>query len=156
MFDSSNLTSGELVRASWLRSVEWSKWPIFISQPLIPILLLFFPITKIAIALLITGYVWIFVRTHFVSFRLATLGCFLVRLKWPVMIGMGAYFGWHHNWKLSLLSLCSPLVVMILSALVPSTNILPLQHRMYAEVGFDPEATELNDLMDTMKLSVRD
>ena len=31
------------MRWTWLRAVEWGMWPLFISQPIAPIALLFWP-----------------------------------------------------------------------------------------------------------------
>lgn len=154
-FDGSGLTSEELVRATWLRSVEWSKWPIFISQPLLPILLLWCRPVVIGAWILALAYLWIPIRSKFVSFKLATAGAFWVRLKWPVVLIMTVYFGLHHNWKLTLLSLFSPVVVLLVSALVVPGKIGLLQRQMYRELDFDPEEVQLNSLMDEMKLATR-
>jgi hypothetical protein len=61
----------------------------------------------------------------------------------------------HHNWKLTLLSLFSPLIVILLSAVVLPGQIGLLQKQMYRELGFDPENVRLNSLMDEMKLATR-
>jgi hypothetical protein len=68
---------------------------------------------------------------------------------------MSVYFGVHHNWKLTLLSLFSPLIVILLSAVVLPGQIGLLQKQMYRELGFDPENVRLNSLMDEMKLATR-
>ena len=149
------MTSDEIVKASWLRSVEWSQWPVFLFQPLLPIFLLWLPPLKLAVYLLVLGYVWILFRNRFVSFLLATLGCFWVRLKWVTIPVMCLYFGLHHQWKAFVVSLLSPLVIMFISGVVLPTNILPLQRRMWKQIGFDPEQVERNRMMDEMKLMTR-
>ena len=149
------MTSEEIVRVSWLRSVEWLKWPIFLIQPLLPILLLRAQPLGLLMYLLLLGYAWIPIRSRLVSFKFATLGCFWVRLKWVTIPVMCVYFGFHHKWKEFVLSLLSPLVIMAISALVPHGDILPLQKRMWKEIGFDPEQVEKNRVLDELKVMTR-
>ena len=81
-----SFTADEIMRVSWLRAVEWLKWPSFVLQPLLPILYFSVPWRLVLAAVVLANVVWLFVRYRFVSYTLATLGCLFVRLKWPTML----------------------------------------------------------------------
>jgi hypothetical protein len=72
-----------------LRSIEWVQWPLFISQPIVPILLWFCEWQPVVLAVAAVSILWrLAIATWFVSVRLADLGPILVLLKFvacPVM-----------------------------------------------------------------------
>src|SRR5713226_4638561 len=71
------------LRWSWLRSVEWGRWPLFLSQPIAPILLIWWPWHVVVVAAFVANFVWAgFVRNLFVSRWLATLGMYVVAARW--------------------------------------------------------------------------
>jgi hypothetical protein len=37
------LNESEMRRFLWLRAAEWKNWPSFISQPIVPVLFIWFP-----------------------------------------------------------------------------------------------------------------
>ncbi len=60
--DQANLTWAQL------RAVEWGRWPIFLSQPLAPILLLFFDWKAVILVVVVANLLWaILVRYQFVN-----------------------------------------------------------------------------------------
>ena len=75
-------TDEENLRWAWLRAVEWAAWPAFISQPLLPLLYLYFPVWQVVVVVFCASALWALVRYHFVSPGLATASCLYVRLKW--------------------------------------------------------------------------
>lgn len=107
----------EIIRLSWLRAVEWLSWPAFVSQPVLPILYLFWPWYYVIAWVALADLMWRFVRYRFVSYTLATVGCLFVRLKWPVMLVFSIYFGVRHEYLLAVLTLCSPLVAIAMVVL---------------------------------------
>lgn len=131
-------TEEEVTRLSWLRAVEWLAWPGFISQPIIPILYLFWPWYSVIAGVFLSNLAWLFVRYRFVSYRLATLGCLFVRLKWPVMIACSFYFVWHHEYWKTFLTVATPLIVMLLCGLFGG-QIGTAQRLFLKELVFDPE-----------------
>lgn len=78
-------TVGELTRLCWLRAVEWLAWPAFISQTLLPVLYIFYPAYWVLLGVIVVCFLWLPIRHRFASFRLATIGCFFVRLKWATI-----------------------------------------------------------------------
>lgn len=81
-------TPEELHRLCWLRAVEWIGWPGFLSQPLLPILYIFYPVPSVLASVFVAGLLWLPIRYRFVSLQLATVGAFWVKLKW-VTIPLG-------------------------------------------------------------------
>ena len=50
------------LRWSWLRAVEWGRWPVFLSQPIGPVLLIWLPWQQVA--LLVIGATLIGLRFY--------------------------------------------------------------------------------------------
>jgi hypothetical protein len=51
----------ENLRWAWLRAVEWKHWPLFLSQPVIPVLLYFYPWPWVIGIIAVTTFVWWFI-----------------------------------------------------------------------------------------------
>jgi hypothetical protein len=68
-----------------MQAGQWINWPLFISQPIVPVLLFLFPSTlaPIVIVLLVINVLWMrTVSQLFVSLPLAKFGSAFVQLKW--------------------------------------------------------------------------
>src|SRR5437773_10007994 len=91
-------TDGEIRRWLWLRAVEWAAFPAYLSQPVAPILFIFYPWYFVILCIFILGVLWCFVRYSFVSPSLAgAVVVPVVWLKWPTAIGSSIYLFWHHQ-----------------------------------------------------------
>jgi len=102
-------TDAEIERWLQLRALEWSSWPVFLSQPILPVLLLLYPWQATLIALLCIEAIWQFVQYAFVSVRLSDLSClFVVWLKWPAAIVSSIYLLIHGRYGLGVLVLAWP------------------------------------------------
>jgi hypothetical protein len=113
---------GELQRWLHLRAIEWCAWPVFLSQPLVPLLLIVFPPVAVLLAVLAAEVLWRFVRYAFVSPRLASSGAtFVIFLKWPCAIGSAIYLFVQHRYAVAVLSILWPLVASVVS--LPGTLI---------------------------------
>jgi hypothetical protein len=66
---------------SWLRAVEWIGWPLFMSQPIVPVLLYFYEGWILLSVFLLTLLCRVTVLQWFVSVRLADIGPLFVLLK---------------------------------------------------------------------------
>jgi hypothetical protein len=72
--------------------------PTFITQPVVPILLIFFPALSVIIGLIAADFLWRFFRYSFVSPSLASFGAsFVVFLKWPCAIGAAIFLFIHQR-----------------------------------------------------------
>jgi hypothetical protein len=134
----------EVLRLSWLRAAEWLSWAAFISQPILPVLYLFWPWYYVWAWVALANLMWRFVRYRFVNYTLATLGCLFVRLKWPVMLILSIYFLLHQEYLLAALSLATPLVAMMMITL--STGMVGVVQRKFIdELLFESDLQALAD-----------
>ena len=84
-------TPDEIMRLCWLRAVEWVGWPGFLSQPLLPILYIYYPVHWVLLTVASLAILWLPFRHRIASLQLATMGCLWVRVKWlTVPIGVFA------------------------------------------------------------------
>lgn len=123
-----------------MRAIEWFGWPMFISQPIGPVLLYFYPWPWVLTGVLLVTLFWrITILQWFVSVRLADLGPLFVLLKFalcPVM----AFLIWQHVervgavlallWPIVILAVMTPLAIFqtILSWFLP---IFRVERTMY-------------------------
>src|SRR4029450_9751118 len=106
----------ELQRWLHLRAIEWAAWPAFVTQPVIPILFIFFPVLSV-IGILIADFIWRFIRYSFVSPSLADAGAsFVIFLKWPCAIGSAIYLFIDQQYGSAILALLWPVLASFLSA----------------------------------------
>ena len=110
----SQCTAAELQRWLHLRAIEWCAWPVFLSQPLVPLLLIVFPPFPVLLVVVAAEFLWRFVRYAFVSPRLASVGAvFVIVLKWPCAIGAAIYLVVQHRYPIALLAILWPLVASL-------------------------------------------
>ena len=87
----------ENTRWSWLRAVEWVEWPLFLSQPIVPALLYFYPWPWVLGLTALTGFLWrLLVVPNFISTALAGLGPIFVLLKY-ITSPVAAFLLWRQN-----------------------------------------------------------
>lgn len=134
------------LRWCWLRAVEWGRWPIFLSQPVAPILLLWFPWTYVISGTVVLNILWaLFVRYRFISVFVADAGAMFVLLKWiswPVAVAL--LFLWHHQPE-AWIAAFWPLLIFVLGAF-PTTRIGRIQTMFMRALGYEP--TEQIQLAD--------
>ena len=124
----------------WLRAVEWEQWPLFVSQPLIPPLLLFAAPATIFATLILVGWLWSLVRHRAVHPDLAYVGCIFVGfLKWPSALICSGLFLWRHEYSLAALAALWPAVTMALCWLVPSGLTGVVEKKFVARLLCTPE-----------------
>ncbi len=82
MWSPTDHTDHENLQWAWLRAVEWGDWPIFISQPVAPIVLLFFPWWSVIIVVIVINVTWsLFVRYNVVITSLAFWGAIFCSIE---------------------------------------------------------------------------
>lgn len=102
-------TESELQRWLWLRAVEWANWPSFLSQPLAPILFIFFWLPYVLAGILVLDILWASIRYTYVNPQLANAGAILVAwLTWPAAIGAAIYLFIQVNYISGVLALLWP------------------------------------------------
>lgn len=116
MWSATEHSTDENVRWSWLRAVEWIGWPLFLSQPIVPVLLYFFPWYWICGAVIAVTIVW---RAAVVPFlvapRLADIGPPFVTCKF-ITAPLMAYFLWRRgDTAIALIAFLWPFLGVILA-----------------------------------------
>ncbi len=133
-------TEEEIRRWLWLRAIEWTAWPTFISQPIVPVLFIFFTWWHVLITLLLVNVVWTFIRYRYVNFYLAQMGTFFVLLKWPASILSCIYLLIERRYGLAILTLLWPLVAGIIG--IPG-KVGKVELLLAKKIGYVSEDAEL-------------
>ena len=99
--DCSTYTPEELERWIHLPALEWSAWPTFISQPVLPLLLTLFPWHMVLIGVLCADAAWQLLQHGFVSAFLSEVSCLGVRwLMWQAALGSSIFLLVHGRYGL--------------------------------------------------------
>lgn len=142
LHDPRGFSDDENVRACWLRAAEWGKWPIFVSQPVVPLLYLKFPWVWVLSAIVILNVVWSPFRDRLANVQVATAGAFFARLKW-ITIPVSAFLAVRNEaYVVCVLSLLTPIVVPLVGMLTPFREVGQLQREFLRQLG----CSELPDL----------
>jgi hypothetical protein len=123
------------VNEYWLRATEWLNWPTFISQPVVPILFIFYPWYSVIGGIFLLDVLWAGIRYKYVSPGAARMAVpFVTFCKWPAAIGSGIYLLAHHTYFAGVLALAWPLVCSIV--MVPG-KIGVMQRLFMRKVGLE-------------------
>ncbi len=98
----------EIRRWLHLRAIEWTGLPAFCTQPLVPVLFIFFDWWKVLLSLLLISFIWILVRYRIYNYTISNFFIFFVKLKWFSAIGVAVYFSIEKNYLIAVLALLWP------------------------------------------------
>jgi hypothetical protein len=115
MWNANDHTNDDNLRWAWLRAIEWGAWPIFISQPVAPVAMLFFHWWPVVLTTFIVTVFWtFFISRTIVVPAMAFWGAVVVRLKW-VTCPMAAYMLWERGLKgTAIVAFFWPLLIVFL------------------------------------------
>ena len=129
---------------SWLRAVEWGRWPIFLSQPIAPVLLIWLPWTTVVAGTVVLNVLWaVFVRYQLVSVRAAFLAVSFVLLKWITWPVATIYLFVQGRRPECWIAAFWPLLIFVLGAL-PTTAIRRIQVSFMRALDYEP--SDINPL----------
>jgi hypothetical protein len=107
----SSYSEADLHRWLHLRAIEWAGWPAFVSQPIIPVLLIFYPWAWVLLVLLCAELVWSFFGYSVVSVSLSSLSArFVIIFKWPGALVSSIVLFTQGRYALAAVSLLWPLL----------------------------------------------
>lgn len=117
------------LKARWclLRSIEWGRWPFFVSQPLVPIALVFFKWPTVVLTLVVLTWLWALVRYRIVSLGLAEFGATFAHLKWPSSLIAAGFLTFHGNYSVALLAGLWPFAALFIQLSTPRARIGDLE-----------------------------
>lgn len=134
------MTFQETRQWAMLRAIEWAEWPIFVAQPLVPLLLLWISWWKIVIGLWVVDLLWNTFNEKWVNVSLADFGCYFVKLKWLSSVGMAIYFYANDMLLYAVVSLLWPLITLVLMLLVPSRTMIGRVESLFLQkIGVYPD-----------------
>lgn len=104
-------TDEENSRWIHLRAVEWAQWPVFVMQPVAPLLMTAFPVWEVAVTIALANVLWAFrVRQQFVSAWLSSKGLWIAKLKWITIPFATWMLVEQHRYWTAVLALLWPIV----------------------------------------------
>ena len=109
-------TEVEIKQYLMARAIEWNTWPGFLSQPIFPILIMFYKWWLVVLFILLIAMVWSLVKYRFVNVRLAEFGIFFAKLKWISIPACTIFFVSSASYILAILSILWPMVAASLGA----------------------------------------
>ena len=145
-------SDGSAVRCR-LRAVEWTVWPAFLAQPIVPVLYFYFPWWEVLTGVVALNLIWSTLRTHMVSLQFAVFGMLFVKLKWAVIPIAAIVFAVSHRWLNCALTLSTPVLLPILGEFTSKPAGLESKISKYfmLQLGYadlddrDPEYVRLRD-----------
>ena len=123
-------------KGTWclVRACEWGLWPLFLSIPVVPILLLFLPCLPVLVAVLLLTLAWCLIRYEIVSVTLARFGGYFGLLQWPASLSVGVYLLVRGDYWLAALAGLWPISAAALSTFMPRTRLGQIQEALAARI----------------------
>lgn len=133
-------TDEDNLKWCWLRAVEWGNWPTFISQPIVPVALLFYDWKYVVGTALAANVLWaIFIRYNVVMPQVSAIGLWLVKLKW-IACPVAAYLLWQRGEHgTATLALLWPIAIFIPGGMIP-VQIGKIQGLLMQCMGYRKDA----------------
>jgi hypothetical protein len=123
----------QMKRWLFLRAVEWIAWPIFITQPMVPLLLIWFPLWRVLLSIAAASLAWRVVCVFLVSPALSWMGAWFVTVaKWPSALIAAAVLGSRGRYLAAAIALAWPFLTGLITAPVA---FLAALFRLRAQVG---------------------
>lgn len=150
--DYSTYPNAEIERWIHLRAIEWSGWPTFISQPVLPVLLILYPWYIVLIGLLCIDFVWQIIQHAFVNLSLLEIsGLAVIWLKWPAAVGSSIYLFVHGRYGVGILALLWPLIGsfvtapldMLIGLLKVRRSLGSISLALAKKIGYVPQDAQL-------------
>lgn len=143
MLDICQFSDQENLNRCLARAIEWNSWPAFLSQPVAPVLYYFFPWEAVLAGLVAVTVLWLPLRYPLANFRLATLGCYFVKLKWPAIISIVVMSLTKGKYTIAALSVLTPIISAAFAGFTPG-GFGTLQRIFMRQLGYarvdDPDA----------------
>jgi hypothetical protein len=136
----------ENIRWAWLRAIEWREWPVFMSQPVAPVLLYFYSWPAVLGGVVAVGFFWrALVAPFWVAPSLARIGPYFVKLKFITAPAM-AYLLWQRGDTTgAVVAALFPFLITAVATFViffPPLAIGLLQARFLSAIGLQPSESD--------------
>jgi hypothetical protein len=125
------------MRLTWLRAVEWARWPAFLAQPLLPLSYLFFNPLVAYVAIAVCCLLWVPIRYPVANIALATRAVLWSKLTWVTAPVCAIYLLVEKHWFLAILCLPTTVIAGALGGFAFNAQIGVLQKIFLSQLGFD-------------------
>jgi len=119
------------------------NWPAFVSQPILPVAIIFFEWWKVLAVILVAEVVWTAIRYRYVNPTLSGGAVLIVKLKWISIAVSLIYFLSNASYSLALLALAWPLGIAGMVAIPGkpgATNRIAFM--LAPKLGYKPRSTQ--------------
>ncbi|MHB1284061.1 MAG: hypothetical protein ACYCZI_09360 [Metallibacterium scheffleri] len=131
-------TDQDNLQWAWLRAVEWGRWPLFLSQTVAPILLIWLSWQVVVVAAFSTNVVWaLFVRYRFNCVAAADFGALFALAKWVTWPAATAEMFFAGRSPECWVALAWPVLIFPLGMFTP-TRIGYIQTKFMRALGYEP------------------
>jgi len=143
MWKSDDHSDDDNLRWAWLRAVEWRHWPLFISQPIIPLLFYFCPPVLVIGGITIVTFVWwLIVPARFTPVILVDFSVYFVWLRFGTS-PVSAYFLWQNGeqWTAALVLfwLLAGNWIVLWLLIIPQAALSSTERAKAAQIGLIQE-----------------
>jgi hypothetical protein len=134
-WDPAQHSSEDSFRWCWLRAVEWGRWPVFVSQPIAPVLLIWWRWQAVVAIAFIANLIWArFFRYRGVSTAMASGGVLFVAGRWVTWPSATAFMFYHHMLPEAWVAVAWPLLIFPIGA-YPRPEIGRIQSMFIHNLG---------------------
>lgn len=124
-----------------VRAIEWGRWPLFLSQVVAPVLLIWISWEVIAATAFLLNIAWALVaRYRFVSIAAADFGALFVLAKWLTWPVSTAYMFYVGRTPECWVALAWPVLIFPLGMYTP-TRVGRIQVQFMRALGYEPRDT---------------
>lgn len=126
-------SDADVQRWLYLRAIEWTNLPAFVTQPIIPVLLLFVLWWATILGVVAVTFIWSLARYSLINVRMANYcSLFVIIFKWPVAICSCVYLVIQGRYALAGVALLWPMLAALTS--LPISLVL-MAVRKPTEIG---------------------
>jgi TPR repeat protein len=145
----------ENLQWSMLRAIEWGIWPAFLSQSIVPVLLIVFEWWEVIGVFIILTILWSFVRYRYVNVAMARFGVFFVLLKWITVPAGVIYLLVQRNYISAIVALLWPIFLApYFGIFIGGTKIGKIQEMFMAQLGYSEKQPPESDVNDDARQGV--
>lgn len=143
MWNPAEHTNQENLQWSWLRALEWQNWPIFISQPIVPIMFYFYKWYLVIGIIVLVSFMWqALIVPFFVSPTALFYGVIFDKLKYLTTLIMAFLVFYKYGIMLTILTLVWPFICALICGWI---LILPLAILSLTKLGKESQTGKIQE-----------
>ena len=137
LWNPSQHSDQENLQWCWLRAVEWANWPLFLSLPIGPPLLIEISVWQIIVVLVVLDLLWLGVRYRVVSVRLSSIGAVYSLLRWVTIPAAAIALAISGRWLTAVIAILWPSLIGVVGG-ITRPQIGRIQVVLMRQLGYEP------------------